>query len=215
MIHREDDKHCVRGDDGGVFDPDLVLGEDGVLRPQWAEGSPLLRSYYDEEWGFPIHDEQGIFERICLEGFQAGLSWSTILAKREAFRETCERFDPEKVAAFRDEKVEELLGDQRIIRNERKIRAMISNAQATLALREERGLADLVWSFAEDTPSHWKRWADIPSSTESSAALARRLKAAGFVFVGPTTMFALMQAIGVVNCRVPLHSEERTVVASP
>ncbi|MCF4005775.1 DNA-3-methyladenine glycosylase I [Corynebacterium uropygiale] len=192
----------------GTADPDVIRGEDGVLRPRWAAKDELLRAYYDEEWGFPVRDEQGIFERICLEGFQSGLSWSTILRKRPAFREVCEGFDPEKVASFGEKTIAELLADERIIRNPRKIHAMIRNARATLQLREAEGLADLVWSFEEPEPHPWRCWADIPSSTPASAALARRLKAAGFSFVGPTTMFALMQAIGIINCRVPLGGEE-------
>ena len=177
----------------------LVLGEDGRARPAWASVDPLLRDYYDTEWGMPVRDERGIFERISLEAFQAGLSWATILRKRPAFRAAFDDFDPDTVAGYGPEDEERLLGDPGIVRNGAKITATIRNAQATVKLRDKGGLADFVWSFRpEDTPRP-RRIGDIPTRSPESEALAKALRKQGFVFVGPTTMFALMEAIGIVD----------------
>lgn len=179
--------------------PDLIRGEDGLLRPRWAAADPLLREYYDIEWGMPVRDEPGMFERVALEAFQAGLSWRTVLAKRPAFREVFHGFDPDAVAAFGDADVDRLMSDPRIIRNRRKILATVANARATVALREDGGLVDLIWSFQpETTPEPW-HFADVPTESKESAALSKELKRRGFSFVGPTTMYAMMEAIGVVD----------------
>lgn len=180
----------------------LVLCEDNQLRPPWATMSQQLRDYYDHEWGKEVRGEQAVFERVCLEGFQAGLSWSTILAKREAFREVYHRFDVDKVAAMTDADIDRLMQDKRILRNRRKLSAAVKNAKATIALREEGGLSDLVWSFAPDAHQRPKSVDDIPSTSDESKAMAKALKKAGFTFVGPTTCYALMQAIGMVDDRV-------------
>ncbi|WP_030143763.1 DNA-3-methyladenine glycosylase I [Mycetocola saprophilus] len=189
--------------DATTTDPisiDLIIGEDGLARPPWAAGDPLLRAYYDTEWGMPVRDESGMFERISLEAFQSGLSWATILRKRSAFRAGFAGFDPERVAAFGEKDIERLLGDAGIIRNRRKIEATITNARATLALRDSGpGLAELVWSFQPDRTPRPLRFADIPVRSAESEALAKRLRAEGFTFVGPTTMFALMEACGIVD----------------
>lgn len=182
-----------------MSDPDLVIGADGLARPRWAASDPLLREYYDHEWGVPVRDETGVFERVTLEAFQSGLSWRTVLAKRPAFREVFHGFDPEAVAAMDERDVERLLGDARIIRNRRKIEATVTNARATVALREDGGLADLVWSFMPSSTPHPDRFADVPTTSDESRALSRELKRRGFVFVGPTTMYALMEAIGMVD----------------
>ncbi|MFJ4759802.1 DNA-3-methyladenine glycosylase I [Kocuria marina] len=182
-----------------MSDPDLVIGADGLARPRWAASDPLLREYYDHEWGVPVRDETGLFERVTLEAFQSGLSWRTMLAKRPAFREVFHGFDPEAVAAMDERDVERLLGDARIIRNRRKIEATVTNARATVALREDGGLADLVWSFMPSSTPHPDRFADVPTTSDESRALSRELKRRGFVFVGPTTMYALMEAIGMVD----------------
>lgn len=182
-----------------MSDPDLVIGADGLARPRWAASDPLLREYYDHEWGVPVRDETGLFERVTLEAFQSGLSWRTVLAKRPAFREVFHGFDPEAVAAMDERDVERLLGDARIIRNRRKIEATVTNARATVALREDGGLADLVWSFMPSSTPHLDRFADVPTTSDESRALSRELKRRGFVFVGPTTMYALMEAIGMVD----------------
>lgn len=182
-----------------MSDPDLVIGADGLARPRWAASDPLLREYYDHEWGVPVRDEIGLFERVTLEAFQSGLSWRTVLAKRPAFREVFHGFDPEAVAAMDERDVERLLGDARIIRNRRKIEATVTNARATVALREDGGLADLVWSFMPSSTPHPDRFADVPTTSDESRALSSELKRRGFVFVGPTTMYALMEAIGMVD----------------
>ncbi|MCU1518074.1 MAG: 3-methyladenine glycosylase [Pseudarthrobacter sp.] len=176
-----------------------VLGDDGLARPPWASVDPLLREYYDTEWGLPVRDEQGLYERISLEGFQAGLSWATILRKRPAFRAAFHGFNPEVVAAFTDADVERLLKDPGIIRNRLKIRAAVTNAKAVIALRAEGGLVDFVWGFQPpDTPQPLTH-ADIPTQSPESVALSKALRKKGFSFVGPTTMFALMEAIGMVD----------------
>ncbi|MCH6471774.1 DNA-3-methyladenine glycosylase I [Sinomonas terrae] len=177
----------------------VVIGEDGLGRPVWASTDSLLRDYYDTEWGMPIRDEQGLFERISLEGFQAGLSWATILRKRPAFREAFAQFDPEVVAAFTEDDVERLMLNERIIRNRAKIRATIRNAHATLALREEGGLVEFVWSFQPESTPAPRSLAEIPSSSPESIALSKALRKKGFSFVGPTTMFALMEAVGIID----------------
>ncbi len=179
--------------------PGTVVGEDGQTRPTWAAHDPLLRRYYDEEWGVPVEDERGMFEALSLEAFQSGLSWATILRKREAFRRAFAGFDPEVVAAFGEADVARLKRDEGIVRNELKIRATVANARATLALRAEGGLPELVWSFA---PPKGRAAAIAPlGRSAESEALAKALRSRGFKFVGPTTMHALMQAVGVLGER--------------
>lgn len=188
----------------GCLSPDLVMGEDGRARPPWAAADPLLMEYmeyYDDtEWGVPVKTESGVFERLTLEAFQSGLSWSTIFRKRPAFREAFANFNPDIVATFDEDAVASLMANPAIIRNERKIRATIRNAQATLKLHEENSyLSDVVWSYASTSLPRPFRLSDIPSRTPESTALAKTLKKKGFSFVGPTTMFALMEALGIVD----------------
>ena len=222
---------------------DAVVGADGLARPPWAAVDPLLKHYYDTEWGMPVRDERGLFERLSLEAFQSGLSWATILRKRDAFREAfagfdpdvvatfgehdVERlsleafqsglswatilrkrdafrdafahFDPDTVAAFDDKDVERLLADERIIRNRAKILATIANASATVRLRADGGLVALIWSFQPHTTPAPRTIADIPTTSTESIALSKALRKRGFVFVGPTTMHALMEATGIVD----------------
>lgn len=178
---------------------DLVVGADGLARPAWAATDPLLQSYYDNEWGLPVRDERGVFERLSLEAFQSGLSWVTILRKRAAFRDAFDGFDPELVARYGDRDVDRLLADPRIVRNRAKISATIDNAAATLRLRDRGGLAELVWSFRPVATPTPRSLAEVPSSSPESQALARELRRLGFRFVGPTTMFALMEAMGIVD----------------
>jgi DNA-3-methyladenine glycosylase I len=176
-----------------------VTGDDGLARPAWASADPLLREYYDTEWGMPVRDEQGIYERITLEAFQAGLSWATILRKRPAFRKAFHDFDPDVVAGYGERDVERLLADPGIVRNRRKIDAAITNARATVALRADGGLAELVWSFRPaETPAP-RTPEDVPAKSPESTALSKALRQKGFAFVGPTTMFALMEAIGMID----------------
>ncbi|MFL5970022.1 MAG: DNA-3-methyladenine glycosylase I [Gaiellaceae bacterium] len=166
----------------------------------WTSGDPLYVAYHDEEWGRPVRDERGLLERLCLEGFQSGLSWLTILRKRENFRAAFADFDPEAVARFDEADVERLLGDAGIVRHRGKIEAAIANARGTLELREQgTPLQELIWSHrpaqhrSPRTPKDWQ------ASSPESVALSKALKKAGFRFVGPTTVYAAMQACGVVN----------------
>ncbi|GAA1673542.1 3-methyladenine DNA glycosylase [Citricoccus zhacaiensis] len=180
-------------------DAGLVVGEDGLARPLWASKDLMLREYYDGEWGLPVRDERGLFERLSLEAFQSGLSWATILRKRPAFRLAFADFAPDAVAAFDDGDVERLLGDAGIVRNRAKILATIGNARATVALRDEGGLAELIWSFQPETTPRPRTLDEIPSRSPESVAAAKALRSKGFSFVGPTTVFALMEAVGIVN----------------
>lgn len=177
----------------------VLIDDQGVARPRWATSNPLLQHYFDTEWGRPVRDEQGLFERLSLEGFQAGLSWLTILTKRPAFREAFANFDPEVVATFTEAEIEQLMTNTAIVRNRQKILAVVHNAQATLALRESTGLVDLIWSHQPTSDPSLDSEGIPPSQTAESVALAHELKRHGFRFVGPTTMFALMEAIGMVN----------------
>lgn len=189
---------CNTGHDSAIS-PDLVIGPDGLARPPWASVDPLLRHYYDAEWGLPVRDERGLFERLSLEAFQSGLSWATILRKRPAFRTAFEDFEPERVARYDDADVARLMADAGIVRNRAKILATINNARATLELRAEGGLAALLWSFQPARTPRPRSLAEIPTQTPESVALAKALRRAGFRFVGPTTMFALMEAVGIVD----------------
>lgn len=183
-------------------DNGLILGEDGKVRPLWAASDPLMRQYYDEEWGMPVTDEQGVYERIVLEGFQVGLSWATVLRKRENFREAFHNFEVDTVASFGEDKVEELLQNAGIIRQRAKINAAINNARATQALREEGGLPHLVWSFKPEVTPRPQSMSEVATVSEESKALAKALKKKGFSFVGPTTIYALMEAIGIIDNHV-------------
>jgi DNA-3-methyladenine glycosylase I len=189
----------VEHTDATTPSPAVVVGEDGLARPAWAATDPLLREYYDTEWGMPVRDEHGLYERISLEGFQAGLSWATILRKRPAFRTAFHDFDPDIVAQYTDADVERLLGDAGIVRNRLKVAAGITNAKATINLRAEGGLVDFVWSFQPATTPEPRTYAEIQTTSVESIALSRALRAKGFAFVGPTTMHALMEAIGMID----------------
>ena len=179
----------------------VVVGEDGLARPAWASVDPLLREYYDTEWGMPVRDERGMFERLSLEAFQSGLSWLTILRKRPAFRTAFDGFDPESVAGYGAADVARLMADAGIVRNRAKVLATITNAQATLRLREDPDgdLAALVWSFRPTHTPRPRTMAELPTTSPESLALSKALKRKGFVFVGPTTMYALMEAVGIVD----------------
>lgn len=175
-----------------------VIGEDGLARPPWAASDPLLREYYDTEWGMPVRNEAGMFERLCLEGFQVGLSWRLILQKRERLREAFCGFVPEEVA--RMEGIEHLLGDATLIRNRRKLTAPLANAEAALRLREEgTDLAELIWSFKPETTPVPRTADEVPTRSPESEALAKELKRRGFTLVGPVTMYALMESVGIVD----------------
>ena len=175
-----------------------VAGPDGRLRCPWGLSAPDYVAYHDEEWGRPVHGDQAVFERLCLEAFQSGLSWLTILRKRENFRRAFAGFDIPQVAAFTDADVARLLGDAGIVRNRAKVNAAINNARAALELGE--GLSALLWSYADtgQRPAP-KTLADVPPQTPASKALSKDLRKHGFVFTGPVTAYASMQACGVVN----------------
>ena len=182
---------------------DLVRGDDGLLRCPWGASTPDYQRYHDTEWGRPVHGDVAIFERLTLEAFQSGLSWLTILRKRDSFRAVFDGFDIERVAGYADGERARLLEDARIVRNRAKVEATITNARAAAALRESDGegaLDRLVWSFAPaGHRARPRRLVDIVASTPESTALAKELKKHGFVFVGPTTMHAAMQAMGLVD----------------
>jgi DNA-3-methyladenine glycosylase I len=178
---------------------DVVIGDDGLPRCWWGDNPEIYRVYHDDEWGYPVDDDRTLFEKLCLEGFQAGLSWLTILKRREGFRAAFYNFEVDRVAAMTDRDVERLLGDTGIIRHRGKIESTINNARCAQVARDELGsLGALVWSYEPDQPTSIRE-----STTPESTALARHLKTRGFTFVGPTTVYAFMQAMGIVNDHLP------------
>lgn len=179
-----------------------AASSENLTRTSWALQDPLLTEYYDTEWGRPVTSERGLYERIVLESFQSGLSWLTVLKKRDALREVFADFDPEVVAEFTEEDIERLLGDARIIRNRAKIEAAITNAQATVALRDAGGLPALAWRHTPEQSCVPRTEAEIPSQSVESRELAKDLRKHGFRFVGPVTAFALMCAVGMVDAHV-------------
>ena len=206
--------------------PGLFADDGGLLRCHWCESTPAYRHYHDHEWGFPVTDDRRLFEKLCLEGFQAGLSWLTILNKREAFRRAFADFDAERVARFGERDVELLLADAGIVRHRGKIESAINNARRALELREAFGsLAAYAWRFEPDPASRPKRLtheaARAITTSPESMALSKDLKKRGWTFVGPTTMYAFMQAMGLVNdhlegCHAREHAlRERTGLIVP
>jgi DNA-3-methyladenine glycosylase I len=174
---------------------------DKLKRCSWCASDPIYVAYHDKEWGRPVHDDNKLFEKICLEGFQAGLSWLTILRKRENFREAFANFDPEEVALFKARDITRLMKNEGIVRNRLKIEAAITNAKATLKVQDELGtLSSLIWSFAPTKPKKAPRTlSDVPATSPETVALSKELLKRGFKFVGPTTMYAAMQSLGLVN----------------
>jgi DNA-3-methyladenine glycosylase I len=184
-----------------MSDAQVLRSASPIGRRCFGEGDPLLARYHDEEWGLPVLDERGLFERMSLEAFQSGLSWRTILAKREAFRAAFAGFDPSSVARFGDADVARLLANADIVRNRAKIEATLANARATVALRTTGEPLDVLvraHAPAPDKPAP-NTWADVPTTMPETVGLARELKRRGFRFVGPTTLYALMQACGLVD----------------
>lgn len=174
----------------------------GRTRCGWVNDDPLYIAYHDEEWGVPLHDDRRLFEMLVLEGAQAGLSWYTILKKRDGYRRAFDAFDPERVARYDEKKVVSLLQDRGIVRNRLKVEAAIGNARAWLDLREsDVRFSDFLWDFTGGKPvvNAWRRLEDVPASTPASEAMSRALKKLGFRFVGPTICYAFMQAVGMVN----------------
>jgi len=177
-----------------------VIGDDGVARCPWAGAAPsVMRAYHDEEWGHRVQGEAAYLERLTLEAFQSGLSWSTILNKREAFREVFAGFDADTVSGYDEGDIARLMDEPRIVRNRRKIEAAVTNAGATVALRDQGGLVELIDSFAPEPPPASATTEEMTTTSPESVALSKALKKAGFAFVGPTTMFALMEAIGIFD----------------
>lgn len=199
--------------------PGLVAGPDGRHRCQWCAGSDLYRAYHDDEWGRPVADDRRLYEKLCLEGFQSGLAWITILRKRPAFRAGFADFDAETVARFDERDVERLLADAGIVRHRAKILSAINNARRVLALKQETGsLAAFVWRYEPDPASRPKSfaWEDLRRQVDcpESHALAKELKRRGFSFVGPTTLYAFMQAVGMVNDHVEGCADRDAVEAA-
>jgi DNA-3-methyladenine glycosylase I len=181
-------------------------------RCPWPGEDPLYLRYHDEEWGVPRTDDGALFEKLVLEGFQAGLSWITILRKREHFRKVFDRFDPARIARYDSRRIEALMADAGIVRNRMKIEATIDNARAYLKLAEKESLASLVWGIAGGRPqqNRFRAMSEVPPETATSKAISKELKARGFRFVGPTTVYAFMQACGLVNDHLvgcPRHEE--------
>jgi DNA-3-methyladenine glycosylase I len=176
-----------------------VVGADGLARCPWGAGDAVYRAYHDAEWGLRVEGEAAHLERLTLEAFQSGLSWRTILDKRDNFRAAFAGFDADVVAAFDDHDVARLMADAGIVRNRRKVDAAIANARATVALREQGGLEELLWSHRPEPGPAPRTTAEVPTTSPESVALSKALKRAGFAFVGPTTMYALMEAIGLVD----------------
>jgi DNA-3-methyladenine glycosylase I len=180
---------------------DLRIGPDGIARCSWVGDDAEYRRYHDEEWGVPLHGDRALFEKMSLEGFQAGLSWITILRKRPRFREAFAGFDPAVVAAFGEDDVERLMGDAGIVRNRAKILAVIGNARLVEAM-DDGALDALLWSFAPARSPHPRAFSDVPAVTAESTAMSTELRRRGFRFVGATTMYALMQSAGMVDDHV-------------
>lgn len=176
-----------------------------TVRCAWAGSDPLYVAYHDREWGAPVHDDRTLFEFLILEAAQAGLSWSTILKKREAYRAAFDGFDPARVAAYDDARIAELLANPGIVRNRLKIRAAVRNARAFLAVQAEFGSFDAyIWGFVAGRPRQnaWRTLAELPAETAESRAMSKDLQRRGFTFVGPTICYAFMQAVGLVNDHV-------------
>ena len=176
-----------------------VIGDDGLARCPWGSGDPVNLAYHDSGWGMPVEGEAAHLERLTLEAFQSGLSWLTILNKRPAFREVFANFDADVISAYGDSDTERLMLDARIVRNRRKIDAAVANARASIELREDGGLADFIWSFRPDRTPAPHDTVEMATTSPESLALSKALKKRGFAHVGPTTMYALMEAIGIID----------------
>jgi DNA-3-methyladenine glycosylase I len=172
-----------------------------LKRCAWVSVDPLYVAYHDDEWGVPVHDDRALFEKLLLDGFQAGLSWITILRKRDAFRRAFMNFEPERLVKFGAADITRLMNDAAIVRNRAKIEGSVASARAWLAVQEEGGFARFCWQFVDGKPrqNRWSQSRQIPSETAESRALSKALKARGFTFVGPTIVYAFMQAVGMVN----------------
>jgi len=178
-----------------------VRHDDGIQRCPWCGSDPLYVAYHDTEWGVPEFDDRALFEKLMLDGFQAGLSWITILRKREAFRAAFDGFRPEIIAGYDAAKLAELMKDEKIVRNRAKIEASVANARAYLAIAEHGSFADYLWNFVDGTPrqNRFRSLAQVPAETPLAQRISKELRQRGFKFVGPTIVYAFMQAVGMVN----------------
>jgi DNA-3-methyladenine glycosylase I len=178
-----------------------ITGKDGKTRCPWPGEDPLYLKYHDTEWGVPEYDDRALFEKLVLDGFQAGLSWITILRKRENFRAAFDGFKPEKIARYNKKKVASLMKDAGIVRNQMKIDGAILSAQAWLAIQEKDSFSELLWSFVDGKPiqNRWKTMKQVPAETAMATRMSKELKARGFKFCGPTIVYAFAQATGIVN----------------
>lgn len=182
-------------------DEGTIHRADGKPRCPWPGKDPLYLAYHDDEWGVPEWDDRALFEKLILDGFQAGLSWITILRKREAFREAFDRFDPNKIARYDEAKIRALMQDKGIVRNRAKIESTVASARAWLAIQEARGFANYLWGFFDGRMrvNHYRDVSEVPTQTPFSASIAKDLKARGFNFCGPTVVYAFCQATGMVD----------------
>jgi DNA-3-methyladenine glycosylase I len=183
-------------------DEALTGGGKMVNRCAWVSEEEIYKAYHDHEWGVPVRDDQKLFEMLILEGAQAGLSWITILKRRENYREAFDQFNVQKVAAYGEDKIQELLMNEGIIRNKLKVRGTVKNAKAFLKIQEEFGsFSTYIWAFTENTPvlNNWKSIEEVPAETELSKKISKDLKKRGFTFVGPVILYSFMQAVGIVN----------------
>ncbi|HEY7763744.1 MAG TPA: DNA-3-methyladenine glycosylase I [Aestuariivirgaceae bacterium] len=178
-----------------------VRHADGLNRCSWCGSDPLYVAYHDQEWGVPEHDDRALYEKLMLDGFQAGLSWITILRKREAFREAFDGFDPQIIARYDARKLRSLVGDARIVRNRAKIEAAVTNARVYLDLMEQQSFATYLWRFVEGRPklNRFRSLQQVPAQTPIAESMSKELRGKGFRFVGPTIVYAFMQAVGMVN----------------
>ncbi len=195
----------------------LLEHEDGISRCGWAGLEPIYANYHDEEWGVPEYDDRALWEKLILDGFQAGLSWITILKKRDAFREAFDGFDPQIIAGYDEAKQAELMQNAGIVRNRSKISATITNAQAWLDIMEQQGFTSYLWDYCDGRPiqNTFTRLDQVPAETELSKTISRDLKKRGFRFCGPTIVYAFMQAVGMVNDHLIDCHRHETVKAIP
>ena len=195
-----------------------VRHDDGIHRCPWCGSDPVYVAYHDDEWGVPEFDDQALFEKLLLDGFQAGLSWITILRKREAFREAFDRFQPDIIARYDAKKLKSLMNDARIVRNSAKIEASVGNARAYLKIAEQRKFSDYLWDFTGGSPklNRFRSMGQIPAETPLAQKISKELRALGFKFVGPTIVYAFMQAVGMVNDHlVSCHRHEACAAFKP
>ena len=193
-----------------------IQHEDGIHRCPWCGSDPIYLAYHDEEWGVPEYDDRALFEKLILDGFQAGLSWITILRKREAFRKAFDGFEPQVIARYDAKKLRSLMSDQGIVRNRAKIEASVSNARAYLDIAEQEKFSDYLWGFVGGEPklNRFRSMGQVPAETPMTRTISKELRSRGFKFVGPTIVYAFMQAAGMVNDHLVQCFRHREVARS-